>query len=304
MTTQVVTHRVAVVLRLARIEFLLLPVALVAVGAAVSVYAGVFDSVRTTVALCGLLALHVAVNVLNDAADYESGIDLQTTPTPFSGGSGVLPAGHLSPTTAYRLGYLMVAVGAVIGAWFLAVVGPVFLPVLVPGIVFVLAYTRTLTKLTLGEIAAGLGLGTLPIIGVVLVQAGTVPDVALALSLPAFFLTFNLLLLNEFPDIVADRAAGRKNLIHRFGRKTAGILYVSAGLAVVVTLVGAIGLGVAPRGAALGLLGMAFFVRPAQWGLTPTGQPPTAVLRDNVLWNLVTNGLLAVGVYLSAIGIV
>lgn len=303
MATAAVVHRTGAVLRLARVEFLLLPVALVAVGAAVAVYTGIFDPLRTVVALCGILALHVAVNVLNDVADYESGIDLQTTPTPFSGGSGVLPAGHLSPTVAYRLGYLMVAVGAAIGAWFLSVVGPVVLAVLLPGIVFVLTYTRTLTKLTLGECAAGLGLGALPIIGVVLVQAGTLPLVGIALSVPAFFLTFNLLLLNEFPDIVADQAAGRKNLIHRFGRRFAGMIYVVAGLAVGVTLVGAVGLGIAPGGAALGLLGLVFFVRPARWALAPEGRPPTAVLRDNVLWNLLTNGLTAAGVYLAAVGL-
>ena len=303
MVDTVAVHRVATVLRLARIEFLLLPVALAAVGAAVSVSAGVFDPVRTAVALGGILAFHVAVNVLNDAGDYESGIDLQTTPTAFSGGSGVLPEGRLSPTTAYRFGYLMVAVGIAVGVWFIFVVGPVVAPVVTVGAIFVLTYTRILTKLTLGEVAAGLGLGALPIIGVVLVQAGSLPLAAIALSVPAFFLTFNLLLLNEFPDIEADRMAGRRNLIHRFGRKTAGGIYVGAGLAVVVALLGGIALGVIPRGAVLGTLGMVFFLRPARWALTPTERPSTPVLRDNVTWNLATNGLTAVGVYLTAVGV-
>jgi 1,4-dihydroxy-2-naphthoate octaprenyltransferase len=39
-------------------------------------------------ALIGLVALHAAVNAFNEASDMRSGIDLQTTRTPFSGGSG------------------------------------------------------------------------------------------------------------------------------------------------------------------------------------------------------------------------
>lgn len=303
MSSTVTANRVAAVVRIARPEFLLLPVVLVAVGAAVSVYTGVFDPFRTTVALGGILALHVAVNVFNDVADYESGIDLETTPTAFSGGSRVLPEGKLSPAVAHRFGSVMFAVGIAIGGWFLYVVGPVVLPVLLVGAVTVIAYTRVLTKLTLGETAAGLGLGAAPIIGVVLVQAGSVSPVGIALSVPAFFLTFNLLLLNEFPDIEADKSAGRTNLIHRFGRRVAGWIYVVAGLAVAGVLLSTIVSDTVPSGAALGLVGMVFFIRPARWVLSPGGRPPAVVLRDNVLWNLLTNGLIAGGVYLAAVGV-
>ena len=41
--------------------------------------------------LIGALAAHVSVNALNEYFDFRSGLDLKTTRTPFSGGSGALP---------------------------------------------------------------------------------------------------------------------------------------------------------------------------------------------------------------------
>ena len=84
-------------LGVARAPFLALPVALVACGAAVAAWEGGLSWPRTLLALLGLVALHVAVNVFNEVSDLRTGIDLRTTPTPFSGGSGTLPAAALSP---------------------------------------------------------------------------------------------------------------------------------------------------------------------------------------------------------------
>ena len=64
---------------------------------------------------------------------------------------------------------------------------------------------------------------------------GTVPGpAALAASLPAFFMTFNFLLLNEFPDEAADREGGRRHLIILFGRTAAARTYAAAALAALI----------------------------------------------------------------------
>ncbi|GAI31321.1 unnamed protein product, partial [marine sediment metagenome] len=55
-------------------------------------------------AFIGLLLAHISVNVLNDYFDYRSGIDLEAKRTPFSGGSGILPAGLLKPGQVLWLG--------------------------------------------------------------------------------------------------------------------------------------------------------------------------------------------------------
>ena len=76
----------------ARAPFLLLPPTLIAAGASAAAWEGSFSWFRTLVALVGLVALHMAVNALNEWSDMRTGIDLETERTPFSGGSGTLPA--------------------------------------------------------------------------------------------------------------------------------------------------------------------------------------------------------------------
>lgn len=285
---------------ISRAPFLLLSVAVVANGAAAAAYAGTFDPVRTLLALTGLMFLHVAVNALNEASDYESGIDLRTDPTPFSGGSKTLPQGYLAPQAAYWFGYATAAAGALIGLYFLTVIGTPLVPFIVIGAICVLAYTDYLTKYGIGELAAGLGLGALPVAGTALVQDGVLTTTAVAAAVPAFFLTFNLLLLNEFPDQAADRYGGRRNLTHRLGRPRAAAVYVLAALAVPVSIVTAVLLNALPTLALVAVLPSAILARPISWALD---RPATSLtiddLRDNVIWVLATNFLLALGLYIA-----
>ena len=101
--------RLGSILAVARAPFLLLPATLVAAGAGAAAYEGAADGWRTLAALVGLLGLHVAVNAFNEVSDYRRGIDLETRRTPFSGGSGTLPAGLLSPRAATMAGELSAA---------------------------------------------------------------------------------------------------------------------------------------------------------------------------------------------------
>ena len=292
--------RVAPYAAVARAPFLLLPVALVAAGAAVGLTVGAFDPVATLLALVGLVALHVAVNALNEASDFETGIDLATEPTPFSGGSKTLPADELTPTAARRLGYAGVAVGAAVGAYFLVTVGWVLVPVYVLGAVTVLAYTTVLTRYGIGELGAGLGLGALPVVGTVLVQGGPVPPATWPVAVAAFAATFNLLLLNEFPDELADRAGGRRNLVHRLGRHRAALLYVAVVLLAPVALVVGVALGQLPALALLGAVPTVVLARPVSWALTmPSTAVSTDALRENVIWVLATNLMVAAGLVVA-----
>lgn len=288
-------------LNVARANFLALPVALVAVGAAAAWRSGTVDPFRTGLALAGLISLHVAVNAINEYSDYSRGIDQETDETPFSGGSGTLPEGELAPTSALYLGLLAAGVGAVIGAYFLYVVGTALLPIVAVGAVSVLFYTDFLTRIGVGEMAAGLGLGSLPVVGVALVQDGTVGTLAYGAAVPAFFLTFNLLLLNEFPDEKPDRRGGRTNLVHLLGRRWAAVAYVLAGLAVPASIVSMVALSVLPGLALVGVLPSVFLARPVRWGIgDPHSDVGVEALRDNVIWVLFTNVFLAVGIAMPA----
>ena len=147
----------------ARAPFLLLPPTLVASGAAAAAWDGHFSWLRTLLATVGLVALHMAVNILNEWSDLRSGIDLRTERTPFSGGSGTLPAGGMQPRTALVFGLVCAAIGLVIGTHFVRLYGWVLIPAFLLGAVCVLAYTDLLARIGVGELAAGLGLGAVPI---------------------------------------------------------------------------------------------------------------------------------------------
>jgi 1,4-dihydroxy-2-naphthoate octaprenyltransferase len=278
----------------ARAPFLLLPVTLVAAGGAAAAWDGSFSWARTVVALVGLVGMHVAVNAFNEASDYRSGIDLQTERTPFSGGSGTLPSGAFSPAAATAVGTAGALVGLITGLWFLWLVGWKLLPILALGALATLAYTDFLARGYVGELAAGLGLGALPVLGTALVQGGTLGPAAVAAALPAFCMTLNLLLLNEFPDEAADRAGGRRNLLLLFGRKGAARIYAAVALLVPVSLVGAVVLGALPRWALLAVAPSLLLAKPLSWALgQPEDDVPIPALGANVVWNLATNSVLA-----------
>ena len=281
----------------ARAPFLLLPFTLIAAGAAASAYANGFDWRRTAVALLGLIALHMAVNALNEWSDLRTGIDLETQRTPFSGGSGTLPGGALSSRAALVFGLASAVVGLAVGVWFLTQIGMALLPIMVLGAVCVLTYTDVLARVGLGEIAAGLGLGALPVIGAALVQDGFLPQAAIAASLPAFFMTFNLLLLNEFPDEEADRKGGRRNLVLLFGRRSAAVIYAAAGVLTPTIIVVSVALRVLPPLTLVAALPSVLLAKPIGWAVKdPLGPVPLPALGANVMWNLSTNTLLAVAI--------
>jgi 1,4-dihydroxy-2-naphthoate octaprenyltransferase len=286
--------------RVARTPFLLLPVTLVAVGAAAAARDGYFSWPRTAVALVGLVGLHVAVNAFNEASDFRSGIDLTTRRTPFSGGSGTLPAGRLEPRAALALAFTGAAVGLGTGLWFLSLVGWRLLPILVLGALATLAYTDFLARHYVGELFAGLGLGALPVMGTALVQAGSFGPTTVAAAVPAFFMTFDLLLLNEIPDEEADRAGGRRNLVLLLGRKAAARVYAVCALAVPVWILGATTLAELPATALVAVVPSLALAGPLRWALRrPLEKVPVPALGANVLWNLATNTLLAVGLLTS-----
>ena len=286
---------------IARAPFLLLPVTLVLCGAGAAAYEGTFHLGPTILALVGLLAVHAAVNALNEWSDMRTGIDLKTVRTAFSGGSGTIPGGKAEVTDALKLGLGLAALGLLVGLWFLFRVGWVFLPFLLVGAVLVLGYTDALARVGLGEVAAGLGLGGLAVAGTALVQEGEVGPVAVAASVPAFLMTFNLLLLNEFPDEVADREGGRRNLVLILGRKGAAMVYAGAALLVPVWIVGAVGGGLLPGLALLGVLPSILLVKPLTWAFgDTTADVAHPALGANVAWNLATNTVLGISLFLAA----
>jgi 1,4-dihydroxy-2-naphthoate octaprenyltransferase len=281
-------------LGVARAPFLLLSVTLVASGAAAAYYAGDFSWSRTLLALVGLIALHACVNASNEVSDMKTGIDLQTQRTPFSGGSGTLPSGQMRTQAAFAFAVALAMTGLGIGIYFLLKVGLVLLPILILGALCVLAYADILSHTGVGEIAAGLGLGLLPVMGTAIVQGRHLPAAAVAAAIPAFFMTFNLLLLNEFPDEMADRTGGRRHLVILLGRRRAAFVYAAAALLTPLSIVAAVALGFLPVMSLLAVAPSFLLVGPLRWAFRNAERPvPISAMAANVVWNLLTNIVMA-----------
>ncbi len=292
--------RMTGILGVIRAPFLLLPFTLVAAGAAAARRDGCFSWANTLVALAGLVALHAAVNVLNEISDYRTGIDFQTHRTPFSGGSGTLPEGRLAPGTASLVGMITTAIGAACGLHFIVLYGLSFVPFVAMGAALVLLYSGVFTRAGLGEVAAGLGLGALSVLGSAFVQCGEISSLAASTSVPAFFMTFDLLLLNEFPDEEADRAGERKNLVLLAGRSRASLVYAAAALAVPSWILLAAAAGWLPFWTILAAVPSVLLAAPLRWALRdPSAEVPVPALAANVAWNLLTNIALAVTLLLA-----
>ncbi|HEY5646499.1 MAG TPA: prenyltransferase, partial [Pseudomonadales bacterium] len=144
--------------------------------------------------------------------------------------------------------------------------------------------------------------GCLPVIGTTLVQTNGYEPVAIFASLPAFFMTFNLLFLNEFPDTGPDREGGRRNLVLLLGRKRAAMLYCILALMVPASLIVGVVWGQLPVWSLAALIpSLLLLPAPFRWALTAAEAPvPIPALGANVIWNLSTNLVLAAALFLAA----
>jgi 1,4-dihydroxy-2-naphthoate octaprenyltransferase len=239
-----------------RPQFLILSLVLAILGTGMALADGYFNPGWAVLLFVGLLLLHVSVNTLNDYFDYKSGIDLVTTPTPFSGGSGVLPSGTLTPKAVLVLGLSALVLAVPIGMYFVSVRGTVLLPLFIAGAILVLLYTTLFTKIGWGmsEFAAGLGLGTLPVFGIYYIMTGAADTGAIYASVPSGFLVANLLLLNEFPDAEADKKGNRKTLPITIGKRGAAVFYTALTIFTYLWIVAGVVLKLMPAWTLLGCL--------------------------------------------------
>jgi 1,4-dihydroxy-2-naphthoate octaprenyltransferase len=175
-----------------RPQFLLLSVVLAFLGTAIAWYDGYFHLGYALLAFLGLLLCHIGVNVLNDYFDYKSGIDLKTKRTPFSGGSGILPAAQMKPRQVFWLGMGSFLLAIPIGVYFVIVAGWALLPLLLVAAFCTLLYTPLLTRIGWPEWAPGAGMGTLPVLGMYFIQASDYTGAAVVAAIPSGILVHNL----------------------------------------------------------------------------------------------------------------
>jgi 1,4-dihydroxy-2-naphthoate octaprenyltransferase len=222
-----------------RAPFLLLAVLLVAIGGAVAHHDRIFRLSRFLLCLVGITLAHAAVNLFNELSDFRTGIDRNTRRTPFSGGSGNLPSGATSPRAVRVAAILCITIPAIIGIYLTFAAGWLVAIFAVAGAAAILLYTPVFARWGIGEAAAGICLGSLVVAGTYYAMEGTLTPGVAVLSVPPGILTALLLLLNEYPDMAADREGGRKHLVIRLGYRGASVVYVvSLAISYVILIAG------------------------------------------------------------------
>ncbi len=208
-----------------RPSFLLLTPISFSVGLASAYIDGSFHALRALLGLVGVMLAHISINVINDYFDYKSGLDLKTKPTPFSGGSGMLPSGRLEAKDVYRFALGSLIVGSGIGFYFVLTTGWMLLPLIAAAAISIYFYTPGFSHWYVGEIITGLNFGPLMVLGGYFIMTGRYSVEALSAGIIPGILVGTLLFLNEFPDVEADRAVGRKNVVMSLGLEKASKLY-------------------------------------------------------------------------------
>lgn len=239
-----------------RVPFLLLTPCCVALGLAAAAWSGASIALATALTvLAGALAAHVAVNMLNEWSDFRTGVDAHTTRTPFSGGSGALLADPGAAPWVLAGGLLALALTLAVGLWLLARTGPALLPLGLLGVLLAGGYTPWITRQPLACLMApGIGIGGLMVAGSALAVAGHPVPSAWAVAWTPVAQVSGLLLLNQFPDVDADRAAGRRHVPLLWGRPAAARLFALLTAAAYAALLAAVAAGQAPAGVLLGLV--------------------------------------------------
>ncbi|MFO1320094.1 MAG: prenyltransferase [Burkholderiales bacterium] len=289
----------ALALATTRPPFLLLAPACILLGIGTAIWTGGHVTAQDVIlVLLGGIAAHAAVNAFNEYFDFRSGLDLHTERTPFSGGSGTLPSHpDLAPVT-FLIACATLGVACLVGLYFLVERGPALLPIGLLGVAVVLAYTPWVTRHpTASLIAPGLGFGPLMVVGTHVALTGEYAPAAWIASIVPFFLANNLLLLNQFPDVEADRRVGRRHLPMMLGRPRAAWVYAGILQLAYLTLLVALALHALPLGCALGLLTAPVAIAAAFRVVRHADDLPALMpaMGMNVIVNLATPVLMGIG---------
>jgi 1,4-dihydroxy-2-naphthoate octaprenyltransferase len=299
-----------------RAPFLILAVFLVVIGLAFSVKypqdpGSAFNWLHAVMLVIGVVLSHVSVNLFNEYSDFKTRIDFHTNRTPFSGGSGMMQSGKTRPEHVKAVGIITLLIAGAIGIYFAFISHWMVFLISVIGAYSVLFYTNFLAKYVLGELFAGLALGTLVVLGTYVAMTaapgmpldGLFPREVIWVSIPPGILTSLLLLINQFPDHEADRQGGRKHLVIRFGLKGASYIYTAGMFATFAIIVLVPLIGISSFWIYLALLPLPLGVKAAITAIRHGDDFGKMVpaLGSNVMTVLLTDLLLAVSVIIDVL---
>lgn len=250
-------------LGVSRLNFLTLTLLCIVLAAAFSRAAGAELVWGATLLVAGIaFAAHISVNAFNEYFDFRSGLDYLTVKTPFSGGSGTLLKAPEQAFAALALAWFSLILVVVAGLYLTTQYGWQLLLIGVPGALLIYTYTQYVNRSAIiCLLAPGIGFGLMMTLGAIWVLQQELTAGAWVLAFLVACLTNNLLLLNQFPDRMADQQVGRKTLPIVWGEKASLVVFVTQYMAAFLLLLLAVFVGWLPPLTLLTLATLPIFVK-------------------------------------------
>lgn len=287
--------------------FLLVSFMPVSLGAAVGWWqSGHFSLPLFLLTLAAVWCFHVGTNLTNDYYDHLSGTDdINQVKTPFSGGTRVIQEELIEPERIKQAGLAAFAAGVplfLILAW---LSGWFVIALMVFGFLSGYFYSAKPVWLAYrgwGEVMIALTFGPAMALTGSYAQSGQISLTVFFAGLLVGLWAAAIITINEIPDYVADKAAGKRNLVVRFGVQAGLMLWAAALYTCLGLLLAAVFFGWLPRQAVLALVALPVVIR-----LTDKARRGIENLDDLIalcggtikgeifFWALLTAGTLAAG---------
>jgi 1,4-dihydroxy-2-naphthoate octaprenyltransferase len=180
--------------------------------------------------MVGLILNHLALNMTDDYYDFRHLVDtFDSHGNPYSGGSGTLSKGLIRPDQmkAVFATFFVIAIG--IGIYLGIVRGFFVYFLLAFGFFCAFFYTAPPIRFGyrgVGEMAQLLCFGPGIGLGAYYVQTQNLSWEAFWGTLPFGIMLFSMITINEIPDYLEDRRAGKMNLVARYGREVGVRLFI------------------------------------------------------------------------------
>ena len=220
----------------------------VMIGSAFALTQKTFSFPFFLITALGVAGLHLGANLINDYYDAKGSDAINLRLTPFSGGSRVIQNKELAPWVMMLLAVFFFALGLAAGIWLVCSGRPLVAVIGLLGLAAGWAYSAPPLQLMSrgwGEALIFLAFGPLVTLGTYYVMSGSLSWPAFALGFPQGFFITGVIWINQFPDYQADKEAGKKNLMVRWGPETCRYLYCGimlSGFVFVVFLVSVVSL--------------------------------------------------------------
>ncbi len=214
-------------------------------AAAIAISDGIFNVFHFVLALIGALFLQIGANLVNEYFDFRRGADELKV----AGQGMTIKNQVLTPNAVLAGAVVTVLAGVAIGLFLLTRTGPLLFWIGLGGVFVVVTYTAGPFPLAyngLGEVAVGIFMGPMMVLGAYYVTTNQFSWEPVIASIPISFTVAAILHANNLRDMDADRAVNKRTLALILGRENAIREYIFLVGGAYVALIALVLFGVMP----------------------------------------------------------